>query len=465
MNREYDFLFVFEVKQREFENLCLLKYELSRRGYSVKILPQSTWYYSTNRIPTYNCKVLVLPWCYSTEHLIHGLRFANKIQKVVNMQWEQVWESADEENPNFIGFLKGLARECTHVSWGPANGDKLIQKCSIADFHVKKVGHITFDFLRSPLKNYYLSKDEIIQKYHLPKNKKLILYISSFAHACMEEQVFLNNGYCINSANKEEDKLNLSKCTQQMTLSFLIKFIENHPDYAVLYRLHPSEFNYDNVNQLAQQYENFIVVKELSIKQWILIADKVFTWQSTAIVEAVYAGKPSFCVGKNDIPDNLRLSMNRNITYIDNYCDFEKICLHPDSGRMLTPETFNAYYGYYDPIKPTYLNLCDALEEVLKESKYNLDPAYFNQLYPIETLKKRINYRLKKTWLYDFYWYLAKHTSWRFKELQRIREPLQHITPMIMEYQKRYHIQENEESQIIRRIAAALEGGQAEGEA
>ena len=36
--RKYDFLFLYEVKNRELESLCLLKYELERRGYSVAIV-------------------------------------------------------------------------------------------------------------------------------------------------------------------------------------------------------------------------------------------------------------------------------------------------------------------------------------------------------------------------------------------------------------------------------------------
>ena len=35
---ELDFLFIYEHKVRELENLCLLKYELDRRGYRTKII-------------------------------------------------------------------------------------------------------------------------------------------------------------------------------------------------------------------------------------------------------------------------------------------------------------------------------------------------------------------------------------------------------------------------------------------
>ncbi len=36
--KELDFLFIYEHKVRELENLCLMKYELDRRGYKTKIV-------------------------------------------------------------------------------------------------------------------------------------------------------------------------------------------------------------------------------------------------------------------------------------------------------------------------------------------------------------------------------------------------------------------------------------------
>ena len=35
---ELDFLFIYEHKVRELENLCLIKYELDKRGYKTKII-------------------------------------------------------------------------------------------------------------------------------------------------------------------------------------------------------------------------------------------------------------------------------------------------------------------------------------------------------------------------------------------------------------------------------------------
>ena len=36
--KELDFLFIYEHKVRELENVCLMKYELDRRGYKTEIV-------------------------------------------------------------------------------------------------------------------------------------------------------------------------------------------------------------------------------------------------------------------------------------------------------------------------------------------------------------------------------------------------------------------------------------------
>ena len=41
MMRRYDFVFLYEIKNRELESIMLLKYELIKRGYSVLII--ETW--------------------------------------------------------------------------------------------------------------------------------------------------------------------------------------------------------------------------------------------------------------------------------------------------------------------------------------------------------------------------------------------------------------------------------------
>ena len=59
-----DFLFVYEHKVRELENLCLLKYELDKRGYKTKIIHIEDAEALKAMRPIYHAKVVVTMACY-----------------------------------------------------------------------------------------------------------------------------------------------------------------------------------------------------------------------------------------------------------------------------------------------------------------------------------------------------------------------------------------------------------------
>ena len=87
--KKVDFLFVYDVKNREYDNLCLLSCELRRRGYTVGY--QSFWYCTTHlNYPHYQPKVAAVATCYKDAVYRTFTSFAGQFEKVVNLQWEQI---------------------------------------------------------------------------------------------------------------------------------------------------------------------------------------------------------------------------------------------------------------------------------------------------------------------------------------------------------------------------------------
>ena len=58
-----------------------------------------------------------------------------------------------------------------------------------------------------------------------------------------------------------------------------------------MYRRHPSEWNSPALDALQKKHANFHVIFADSVKQWIVAADQIFIWMSTAIAEVYFAGK------------------------------------------------------------------------------------------------------------------------------------------------------------------------------
>ena len=93
-----DFLFIYEHKVRELENLCLMKYELDRRGYKTKILYVEDEEALKAVKPFYYAKVAVLMACYGNHTLEWQTKDCVRFDKVIDLQWENIVYPMDEKN-------------------------------------------------------------------------------------------------------------------------------------------------------------------------------------------------------------------------------------------------------------------------------------------------------------------------------------------------------------------------------
>ena len=82
--RELDFLFLYEHKVRELENLCLIKYELDRRGYRTDILYIEDAKNALAVKPFIHTKVLLVMACYDNHALNWQVKNFVKFDKVID---------------------------------------------------------------------------------------------------------------------------------------------------------------------------------------------------------------------------------------------------------------------------------------------------------------------------------------------------------------------------------------------
>ena len=113
--QDYDFLLMYEHKVRELDNLCLLKYELDRRGYRTKILYANDYELVKSRTPMYRTKVLVIGYCYTSSSIRDYASYRIKFDKVINLQWEQVTTNEQEKDSGSFRNLSGLAKAIVHM--------------------------------------------------------------------------------------------------------------------------------------------------------------------------------------------------------------------------------------------------------------------------------------------------------------------------------------------------------------
>lgn len=414
--QEYDFLLMYEHKVRELDNLCLLKYELDKRGYRTKILYVNDYELIKSHTVVYKTKVLVVGYCYTSSSIKDYASYRIKFDKVINLQWEQVITNEQERDSSSFRNLSGLAKEVVHISWGKRNQKRLIEKAGVAPNHVKVTGNITMDLLRPEFKGFYLSREEICKHFGLPSGKKICLFIAGFKYVEASEEA--RRATIARFGEGRRRYLEVAEKEQLTILEWFQRFLEEYEDCVIVYRPHPGDGS-PRAEKMAQNYENFRVISELSVKQWIVISDLVYAWNSTAILEAFFAGKNPMHLCPYPIPEDQCQPPLTQMRGITDYKTFSATV----SGRLLeqglTREVVDPFY-LVDDDKAAYIRVVDAFEEVYQDASYSFTGKQRKAYKRLYSAKERVIICfMSMSCLYKIYEWTLQNVPLRFLQKRR----------------------------------------------
>ncbi len=360
-----DFLILYEHVVREYESLLLLQAELQKRGYTAEIrqlLDRKKLRYFTYKKP----KVVVGSCMYDNEAInSHVYNNVGVCQKVVNLHWEQMLSDTQEEEAWFN--FNGNAKKCVHVCWGEETAKRL-QAHGVDKKNTPVTGAVMMDFLRVQFSGYYLGKKELCEKYGLSPKKRLLLYISSFGYASMDEAEVRELSDMAGTDFTEFAHVNRESMAE--TLSWFDRYLSENPDVELVYRRHPSEWNSKELLSLEKKHKGFHVIFEDSVKQWITAADSIFIWMSSAVAEVYFANKGAVVVRPYPVPHQFDPVIYKNVQAVDTYQAFEKAANAQNSTFPIEDELIKAYFDHDD--KAAYLKTADLLEDVYKNPPRDL---------------------------------------------------------------------------------------------
>ncbi len=395
MGKIVDFLFVYEVKNREVENICLVANQLRKEGYTVEFV--NTWYTINHYYKKYKARVIIGFAGFNSNVVNFVLKHCICAEKYVDMQWEQLLGDVDISD---ITKFQGKARNVVHISWGKDNYNRLTNYYGLDKEKCLLCGHLTMDFYRPQLRGYYLSREELLKQYHIPENKKIILYISSGNSLINQPEKQLQN---IRDIMKCTDgQLNELICqlikTEQTIEDWIVKFLKAHKEYCLVYRPHEGDRIYKKFRQLEKQMDSLYIIGGRSIKQWILCSDICFTTLSTAISEVFFAGKQCGILRPFPIPQFADLELFHGAQTITTYSGFEKAARKGLDQFPIREEKIRSYY-YVSEKQACYQRISKHLIRILKDSNFNMPSGYnLNANY-----WRRLQWILSTTHIYKRY--------------------------------------------------------------
>lgn len=354
-----DFLILYEHVVREYESLVLLQEELARRGYSAEIhqlLDRKKLKYFTRKKP----RVLVSSCMYDDEainsHVYNNVGVCNK---VVNLHWEQMLSDTQEEGAWFN--FSGNAKKCIQTCWGRKTAERLITH-GMEPKNCPVTGAVMMDFLRPEFAGYFKSKEALCAEFGLDTSKRLMLYISSFGYASMtpdEVRELSDMAGEDFTGFAETNRVSMAE-----TLDWFDRYLAAHPDTELVYRRHPSEWNSPALAALSEKRPNFHVIFADSVKQWIVAADQIFVWMSTAIAEVYFAGKSCHILRPQPIEHAYDPVIYKGARYVTDYEAFAAAA-ESDAPFPIAPEVIEGYFDRGE--QPAYLRMADLLEQVHRE--------------------------------------------------------------------------------------------------
>ena len=212
-------------------------------------------------------------------------------------------------------------------------------------------------------------------------------------------------------------------------------------------------------DQLAEKCNNFRIISDESVKQWIVVCDKVYTGNSSVVVEAYFAKKMCQLLFPLPTTPGFELKLitdsQKLVTY-DEFCE----SVFTEKETFPTPERSIEEIYLIDWDTPNYVKFADMAEEILRDDYYRLSKKQLRAYKEYSKAESMMRLFISIRPLYGIYLALLKNLKlkWSFLERQRkIRAESEKRVAEIESSHAHELTSEDEICSIINRIKYALE--------
>lgn len=359
-----DFVFEYENKARELDNICLVAAELRRRGYTVAFT--NSWRYFTSPVMRRRARVCILSAAYNNATMQGFTRLVKSYEKIVDMMWEQVYAIGEKAKlgENALGGFYQSAKTTRHVCWGNVERNNLIDVYGVASDCARVCGYLPLDYYRSQFRPLTPDRQTLYAKFNLDPRKKTLLFVSSFSMVNLPKSEMELSG----DMSTLRPLYEYTAQSQQILLQWFSQLLQTHPDLQLVYRPHPAEATSIDLLTMARTYPGFFCINAFPIRTWLLNCDGVLNWMSTSLIEMYASGKPTYIVRPLPCAEQYEFPIFHSAHFIERFTDLEQ-AIFSESPEFPVPE--KSLLQYYDiQEKCAYERIADWLEETYHDTGY-----------------------------------------------------------------------------------------------
>ena len=362
--QDVDVVYLVEHIARELDVACAVKhYSGQRHQLRVEVVPIKS---PSDALSTFRPRVVALPYSYratdpeTRNYLPHWPKAI-----YFNLSWEQLlYRAFQEEKAPSDEFS---CQYVLHHAWGNFHKDYLMRH-RVPESHVFVNGQPAYKLYDDPYCLCQAQRPELARRFGLDPDKRWIFFPENYGWAFYTEaklNEIISRGLDRRIAYEQRDFCRKS-------LPVVLKWcadVASRGAVEVVVRPRPatllSAFRSMVSHALDSWPANLHIIKEGSVREWVLASDTVLSSYSTTLIEAAVAGKCAYMVLPYPLPEGLMADWYANAAQLRTWDEFESACCQePDasSSEPLKQWARREMMSRGDAIR----NLADILAEIAR---------------------------------------------------------------------------------------------------
>ena len=346
-----DLLILVEHVARELDVSCAVKYLMVKRfGLRVEIASILEVHGFHKTIARFQPRVVALPFFYAaTDFGPQKVLQAWPQAILVNLAYEQIFTRI---NQAYKAPKDALTRQhVLHHAWGEFYASYL-EENGVPRENIFTNGNPFYTLYQPPYNSYFVSRDELAQRYKLDPHKRWVFVPENYGAAFYGEaklKDYVQSGQ--GDAYSYRDFAMASfkeaiKWWQQGTCT---------PEVEMIVRPRPATPRgvfVDTCREALGKDPTMHIIKEGTVREWILASDIVMSSYSTTLIEAAVANRPIYMIEPIHFPDYVQADWYTLVPQIESLQKFLEVIGDPAMPNTCVPLQTWAHQSAMNSVDP-----------------------------------------------------------------------------------------------------------------
>lgn len=326
-------LWFVEHKARELDVACAVKC-LAEERYPVEVSVRNIYLHAREILDAPAPQVVVHPFFYHAEGALGTQHYVRAWPRALhfNLAWEELFYAS---NARIKGPSDDFARlRVLHHAWGDFYRSFLVRH-GVPPDHIVVNGNPAYQLYRTPYSRIAPSRQALAERFGLDPAARWLFIPENYRWAFTTDHKLRR----IAASDEHYGELLGMKdhCIRSLeTLLGWCREASSRPGVEIILRPRPAT-NSRHMLEFCQARQgdlpsHFHVIKEGSVREWILASDVVLSSFSTSLIEAAIAGKPIYMIEPLPLPEGLSSSWYQHVDRTRELDDFLRAASREDRG-------------------------------------------------------------------------------------------------------------------------------------